>query len=119
MIRKGLVGGQYQPLTPESIARIDETVLKIIEEIGWEIHSQNAIDALEKAGATVDSDKRRVRLSRQRVRELIGLTPSEIVLCGRDEKHDIHLGGKRVYAGTGGTALNVYEPATGATGRPR
>ncbi len=115
MIRKGPVGGQYQALTPEGIARIDETVFKIIEEIGWEIHSQKALDALEKAGAAVDREKHRVRFTPEKARELISQTPSEIVLCGRDEKHDIHLGGKRVYAGTGGTALNIYEPATGTT----
>ena len=115
MIRKGLIGGQYQPLTPEGIARIDETVLKIIEEIGWEVHSPKALDALEKAGAAVDREQHRVRLSPERTRELVSLAPSEIVLCGRDEKHDIRLGGKRVYAGTGGTALNVYEPAAGTT----
>ncbi len=110
MIRKGLEGGSYKPLTPEDIARINETVLRIIEEIGCEVNSDRALVALEKVGATVDREKRRVRLSRDKVLELIGKAPSEVTLCGRDEKDDIHLGGSRVYTGTGGTALNIYEP---------
>jgi len=113
MIRKGLEGGSYKPLTPEDISRINETVLRIIEEIGCEVNSNPALVALEKAGATVDREKSRVRLSRDKVLELISKAPSEVTLCGRDEKNDIHLGGTRVYTGTGGTALNIYEPETG------
>ena len=113
MIRKGLEGGSYKLLTPEDISRINETVLRIIEEIGCEVNSDSALTALEKAGATVDREKRRARLSRDRMLELISKAPSEVTLCGRDEKNDIHLGGSRVYTGTGGTALYIYEPGTG------
>ncbi|HJX03065.1 MAG TPA: trimethylamine methyltransferase family protein [Dehalococcoidia bacterium] len=110
MIRKGLNGGSFKPLSDEDISRIDETVLHIIEEIGCEVHSETARDALKKVGASVD--KTRVRLPKTLARELIGKAPSEIVLCGGDEKNDIHLGGKRVYTGTGGTALYIYEVDT-------
>jgi trimethylamine--corrinoid protein Co-methyltransferase len=113
MTRKGLVGGSYRPLSPEDIARINDTVLKIIEEIGSEVNSSEALEAFEKAGASVDRSTRRVRLPREKTLELISRAPSEITLCGREDKHDIHLGGSRVYAGTGGTALNIYEPAKG------
>jgi trimethylamine--corrinoid protein Co-methyltransferase len=112
MIRKGLEGGSYNPLTPEAIDSINETVLRIIEEIGCEVNSDIALASLEGAGATVDKESRRVRLSREKVLELIKQAPSEITLYGRDEKHDIRLGGTRVYTGTGGTALYVYDPHT-------
>jgi trimethylamine---corrinoid protein Co-methyltransferase len=45
--------------------------------------------------------------------ELIGKAPAEVRLCGQEEKHDILLGGKRVYTGTGGTALYIYNPENG------
>jgi trimethylamine--corrinoid protein Co-methyltransferase len=41
---------------------------------------------------------------------LIHRAPAEILLAGPSEKDDIHLGSNRVYAGTGGTALYIYEP---------
>jgi trimethylamine--corrinoid protein Co-methyltransferase len=113
MIRQGLDGGRYQPLAAEDIARIDDTVLRIIEEIGCEVNSEEALRALEKAGAGIEKGTRRVRLPREKARELIAKAPSEITLYGREDKNDIHLGGRRVYAGTGGTALHIYEPATG------
>ncbi len=113
MIRKGLAGGSFKPLTSESISRVNETALRIIEEVGCEVNSDVALASLEKAGAIVDKEQRRVRLSRENTLKLIGQAPSEVRLCGRDEKHDILLGGNRVYTGTGGTALYIYEPDTG------
>ena len=112
MIRKGLAGGSYQPLDPEAILKITETALKTIEEVGCEVNSVTALDILENAGGTIDRDQRRVRFECEKSRQLINLAPSEIVLCGRDKKNDIHLGGKRVYAGTGGTALYIFVPET-------
>ena len=112
MIRKGLNGGSYKPLPPEAIDNINETVLRVIEEIGCEVNSDTAMASLENAGATIDKKSRRLRLSREKALKLIQQAPSEITLCGRDEKHDIHLGGTRVYTGTGGTALYIYDPHT-------
>jgi len=110
MIRKGLAGGSYKPLTEDAISRIHDTAMRVIEEIGFEVNSDTARELFRKAGAQVDEEKRRVRLPRERALELIAKATSEVRLCGREEKHDILLGGKRVYAGTGGTALYIYEP---------
>ena len=112
MIRKGLHGGSFKPLTEESIHRIHQTAMRIIEEVGFEINSEIALEFLNSAGAWVDREKQLVRLPQQRVMELIEMAPSEVKLYGQDEKHDISLGGHRVYAGTGGTALYVYHPDT-------
>ncbi|MBN1862890.1 MAG: trimethylamine methyltransferase family protein [Dehalococcoidales bacterium] len=112
MIRKGLTGGSYKPLSEDAISRIHDTAMRVIEEIGFEVNSDTARELFKKAGAQVDEEKRRVRMPRERVMELIAQAPSEVRLCGRDEKHDILLGGSRVYAGTGGTALYIYEPDT-------
>ena len=107
MIRKGLAGGTYKPLTDESISKIHQTVMRIIEEVGFEVNSKIALELFERYGATVDRENSRVRLPQEKVLELIKMAPAEIKLCGRDEKHDIFLGGNRVYAGTGGTALYI------------
>ncbi len=115
MIRKGLAGGSYQPLTEESIAKIDQTVMAVVEEVGFEVNSEKALQLFEKAGARVDREERRVRLPQAKAMELIGTAPPEVRLCGQEEKHDVLLGGNRVYTGTGGTALYIYEPASKQT----
>ncbi len=113
MIQNGLTGGSFKPLTEESIDRIHQTAMRVFEEVGFEVNSEAALEFFKRAGAWVDGEKHLVRLSRKRVMELIEMAPSEIRLCGQDEKHDILLGGQRVYTGTGGTALYIYNPDTG------
>jgi len=112
MIRKGLPGGSFKPLTEESVSKIHQTVIRIIEEIGFEVNSETALKLFAEAGAQIDPEKHRVRLPQAKVLELIKMAPSEVNLCGQEEKHDLLLGGNRVYAGTGGTALYIYEPDT-------
>ena len=107
MTRKGLAGGNFKPLSEESIDRIHQTAMRVIEEIGFEVNSKSALDLFKKAGAWVDHDNNLVRLPLPRVMELIDMAPSEIKLCGQDEKHDILLGGNRVHVGTGGTELYI------------
>jgi trimethylamine--corrinoid protein Co-methyltransferase len=111
MTRKGLDGGSLKVLTEDSILKIHQTAMQIIEEVGFEVQSEMALELFEGAGARVDWEKHQVRLNEDKVKELIEAAPSKIKLCGQDEAHDIILGGRRVYAGTGGTALNVYDPA--------
>ncbi|MFC1904551.1 trimethylamine methyltransferase family protein [Chloroflexota bacterium] len=113
MIRKGLDGGSFKPLTEESIAKVHQTAMRIIEEVGFEVNSEAALELFKGAGARVDQEKRLVRLPQKKVMELIETAPSEVRLCGQDEENDIFLGGPRVYTGTGGTALYIYEPDTG------
>jgi trimethylamine--corrinoid protein Co-methyltransferase len=113
MIRKGLPGGSYRPLTEESILKIHQAVMDILEEVGFEVHSEIALELFENVGAKVDRKTHRVTISKDRAMELIDTAPSEVRLCGQDEKNDCLLGGNRVYTGTGGTALYVFNPRTG------
>ena len=113
MIRRGLEGGSFKPLTEESIQRIHQTAMRVIEEVGFEVNSEAALELFRMAGAWVDPEKHLVRLPQEKAMELIGMAPSEVRLCGQGERPDILLGGQRVYTGTGGTALYVYHPDTG------
>jgi len=87
--------------------------MRVIEEVGFEVNSETALGLFETAGAQVDRESRRVCLPQEKALELISMAPSEVRLCGQDRKNDILLGGKRVYTGTGGTALYIYCPDTG------
>jgi len=112
------MGGSYKPLSQKQIEQIHEATLEILENVGVEISNQEAQDILATAGARIDRETNRVYLPRKLVEQSIESAPSEVLLAGRDEKNDLLLSGKRVYLGTGGTALNVldleneYRPAT-------
>lgn len=109
----GLVGGQYQPLSQSSLERIHQATLEIFEEVGFEVHYQGALEVFAQSGAKVDFDRKHVWLSPQLVEKAIGTAPSKVVLYGREERHNLILEGKRVYLGTGGTAVNVIDLESG------
>jgi len=109
---KPIAGGQYRPLTDEGIRKIHESSLILLSEIGVEVHSRLAFETFQKHGAVCDPSKRLVKLSRSMVEDAINKAPQKVVLCGREEKHDLYCEGKNVYLGTGGTVLNVIDLET-------
>ena len=115
MVRKGLEGGSYKPLSEDDIAQIHNTSMRVIEEVGFQVNSERALGFFRDAGAEVDSHI--AKLSRETVMELVARAPSEVTLYGRHPEHNITLGGTRVYAGTGGTALHVIDMKSGGRRR--
>lgn len=111
MARKGLDGGSYKPLSDDDIAQIHDTSMRVFEDVGFQVNSDKALTFFQDAGSIVDDGI--VRLPREAVMELVARAHSEVTLYGRDPQHHINLGGTRVYAGTGGTALNVIDTASG------
>ena len=111
MARKGLEGGSYKPLSEDDIAQIHDTSMRVFEEVGFQVNSDKALTFFRDAGSAVNG--RIVRLPRETVMELVARAPSEVTLYGRHPEHHMALGGSRVYAGTGGTALHVIDMASG------
>jgi trimethylamine--corrinoid protein Co-methyltransferase len=114
MTRRGMPGGSYKPLSDEAIRKIDDSVMRVIEEVGFQVNSAEAMKYYLDAGAKPGDGGNTIRMSREKVMELASRAPSEVLLAGQDEENDVILGGNKVYAGTGGTALYVYEPDTGS-----
>jgi trimethylamine:corrinoid methyltransferase-like protein len=44
MTRKGIPGGSYKPLSEDGILKIHENAMRIIEEIGFQVNSESAMD---------------------------------------------------------------------------
>ena len=108
---KGLVGGQYKPLTDEQVKQIHQASLAILKRTGVQVEGPEQLRLFEEAGAEVDGD--RVRLSQSFVEDALDKAPSRVVLAGRDPKNDLILEGARVHIGTGGAALQVLDMETG------
>ncbi len=113
-IRKGLLGGQYKPLSDQDIKRIHETSLKVFTEVGVQMNFAPAREMFRAAGAQVNDDSGIVKIPQGLVEELIHKAPPIVRLCGREKNGelDCEIGGSRVYMGTGGTALNVQDPGS-------
>jgi trimethylamine--corrinoid protein Co-methyltransferase len=114
VIRPGLPGGQYKPLTDEGVRRIHEASLDVLARIGIEVQPSECREIFRAGGARIEAATNRVYLSRPMVEAAIAAAPSEVVLYGRSApQHDLHLGGTRVYMGTGGAAVKVLDLETG------
>jgi len=108
---KGLVGGQYKPLTNKQVKQIHDASLAILQNTGVQVEEPEALRQFKGAGANIDGN--RVRLPRSLVEEAVDKAPSRVVLAGRNSKHDLILEGARVHLGTGGAALAVLDLETG------
>ncbi len=115
MGRGGRIGNLYRPLNQGQIETIHQKSLDVIEHIGltFETDLDDMLDMIEEAGCKVDRKKARIYFPRKLVEEMVAQAPAEFILYSRDGKNDLHLGGDRVYAGTGGSAVKVLDLDTG------
>jgi trimethylamine--corrinoid protein Co-methyltransferase len=109
------IGGQYHPLTSEKVRRIHEASLSILEDVGCAFEEQlrETAEMLARAGARVDEDQRKITFPRDLVTEQAKKAPQRVLLCGRESKHDLELGGDQVHMGTGGAAIKILDLQSG------
>ena len=116
MVHPGLVGGRFQPLTDTEVERIHDTALTLLDEIGMAnpipILKEKAISAGCRLG-----EQGRLCFPRALVEDVIAAAPRDMVLYGRDARHDIEYRGTRVHFGASGEAVRLLDPNTG-TYRP-
>jgi len=108
---KGLVGGQYKPLTDEQVEQIHRASLAILARTGVQVEEPQALQLFKNAGAEIDGN--RVRIPQAIIEDALDKAPSKVVLAGQNPKNDLVLEGKRVHIGTGGAALQVLDIDTG------
>jgi len=114
----GANGGQYQPLSGPEIKQIYTAALKILSKLGMGESPDTLTQQALTKGARLN-DKGRLCFPKAMVEDIIAGACREFVLPGRDAKHNIEVGGERVYYGTGGAAVqtldldtHTYRPAT-------
>ena len=108
-VRAGESGGQYKPLTESDIRAIDDTVYKIIEEVGFADATQHCIETCTAIGATYGEDQR-LRFPRAVVKDAMAKCCRSLTLYGQDPKHDLDISGQRVHFSTAGAAVMISDP---------
>ncbi|MCK8482422.1 trimethylamine methyltransferase family protein [Aliiroseovarius sp. S2029] len=108
-VRAGMEGGTFRPLTPDGINRIHHAALDALEQVGLADAPPSGIDIMTRAGAVLGEDGR-LRFPRALVEDMLAKAAKGITLCGRDPKHDLTLGGRRVHYGTAGAAVHMVDP---------
>ncbi len=109
VVPPGLSGGWYKPLKDEDVKRIHEASLTVLEQTGIEVMPSECREVFRQAGAKVDETNNRVFIPPGMVEDALAQAPDQVLICGRDPKYDLRLGGTRVYMGTGGAAVKVLD----------
>jgi trimethylamine---corrinoid protein Co-methyltransferase len=100
-------------LTQEEVKKIHEATLWIIEHVGVRFPSQRALEIWEANGATVDRDKKIVKVKGEVIEEALKKCPPTYPLSARDPQQDLSLDGNHVYLGTDGCGVEVIDIHTG------
>lgn len=99
----GQIGGAYKPLREAEIVAIYETALRLLAELGMgEVPDILARRFLEHGA---ERSGERILFPRGMVERAIRVAAKDFTFHGRDPARSIHVGGKRVYFGTGGAAV--------------
>ncbi len=107
-IRAGMEGGTYKPLNDGDMARIHDTALRALEEIGLSEAPPSGIAAMTAAGAILGDDGR-LRFPRALVESMVAKAARNFTVFGQDLIHDLQPGGRRVHYGTGGAAVHIVD----------
>ena len=108
----GIEGGRYQPLSAREIEMIDETAMRILEEIGLKGATSACIDTVCAAGGQVTDDGR-LLMPETLVRRALKIAGRGFRLFGQRAEHDIDPSGNRIHLGTSGAAVHMVDSETG------
>ncbi len=109
----GYPSGFYKPLSVKEVENIHNTSLRILEEVGFLVDNERALNVLEKIGCKVDYVNRIVKVTPEVLMRTVKQAPARITLYGRDEKNTIVIEANRTYYSNGGTAIKTIDLKTG------
>src|SRR5512147_1016258 len=104
---------KLEVLTTEEVKKIHEATLWIIEHVGVRFPSARALEIWEANGATVDREKKIVRVKGDVIEEALKSCPPVYPLAARDPQQDLSLDGNHVFVGTDGCGVEVIDIRTG------
>jgi len=102
---------QFKILTIEQIKQIVNNALRILENTGSIVHSEEARTLLKNAGCTIDGVK--VKIPSKLIEKALSTAPSKIVLSDQNGNEKLFLEGNNSYFGPGPTCPNFRDPQTG------
>lgn len=107
----GVEGGRYLPLTMREVRMIDETALRILEEIGVKGATPACISTICAAGGKLTEDGR-LLIPADLARHTIDIAGRGFKMYGQRPEHDLDPSGVRVHLGTSGAAVHVIDSET-------
>jgi len=96
----------------DELYEIHNGTLEVLEKTGIKVEAKEALEIFAAGGANVNFETHVVKLPAYIVEDAIRSAPNTVLLAGRDPKHDIVLGGKRVHFINFGEGVSIIDPYT-------
>src|ERR1039457_1825515 len=96
-------------LSADELEAIHLTSLRILEDLGMEVMSPQALSVLKAAGAAVDIGTKTVRLDRNLVENALNSAPASFVLTPRNVNKRVIMGGNHINFGLVAGPPNVHD----------
>ena len=119
-MRRNLHAGKKQSgglslniFTREELDEIHFATLEVLEHTGLLMDNDEALEIFHGAGATVDKQKRIVKMPPYLVEDAIRTAPSKLFLAGRNPENDFIMEGNRVGFTNFGEGVFIIDPYTG------
>ncbi len=109
---RGLPGGRYKPLSDAEVARVHETALTLLDDIGLASAIPEMVDLVGARGGRL-TDQGRLLFPRALVEEVIAGLRRDVVLHGQRPGQELDLSDARVHVGSGGASPNIVDLETG------
>ena len=100
-------------LDSDQLAALRSATLHVLEHVGIQFPSQQALDVFAEHGAEVDMERQVVRLPPDLVTQAMSHAPRSYRLAGRVNETDLILDGTRSYFGTDGCGTETIDFETG------
>lgn len=125
-MKRNLFAGQVKSggfglslFTEDELEQIHYATLEVLKKTGLYIGDPEALQILGDSGAIVDAKNRIVKFPAYLLENSIASAPPTVLLAGREEKHDVVLGGSRVGFTAFGEGIILVDPNTGERRKPK
>ena len=103
----------FEILSKDQVEKIHFSSTRVLEEIGFKIHNDEALKILEEADVKVDHDEKTAYIPRDLIEKTLSGPPSTFKLYDREGAQSIEIGGDNVWFGPGTTSINILDHETG------
>src|SRR3989337_908500 len=101
-------------LSRDQIERIHQATLEILEDVGVLIHDIDFLKFMDEAGAIVDYDRKRAKMSSSLVEESVKKAPRHVTFYARDARNNVRFDEEKIFTHPVGGAANVFDLDSGA-----
>jgi len=103
----------FETLSKDDVETIHSNSIRVLAEIGFKVHNDEALGILGKADVKVDLDEKIAFIPRDLVEKALAGPPSTFKLYHRGGAQSIEIGGDKVWFAPGTTSINILDHETG------